>query len=119
MGGPKAPLSPQESVAAMRRLIETLVQINRVSSTTTTVANIRGEGNAAQFEATDLSIRHDFRVVPDSPWMRTGLYQQSNLSPRCRTGNWKKASRDGRPKHAPKDWNCRNCRSETKAGWPN
>jgi NAD(P)-dependent dehydrogenase (short-subunit alcohol dehydrogenase family) len=32
----------------------------------------------------------------------TGLCQQSNLSPQYRNGNWKKASRDGRPKHAPK-----------------
>ena len=35
MGGPKAPLSPQESVIAMRRLIETFsAQINWASSAT-------------------------------------------------------------------------------------
>jgi NAD(P)-dependent dehydrogenase (short-subunit alcohol dehydrogenase family) len=96
MGGPKAPLSPQESVAAMRRLIETLgpdqsgkfLQLRRLR-----ISVVKG---------TRRSLKPQIRVVPDSPWMRTGLYQQSNLSPRCRTGNWKKASRDGRPKHAPK-----------------
>jgi hypothetical protein len=29
---------------------------------------------------------------------RTGLWQQSNQSPVPRNGNWKKASRDRRPK---------------------
>ena len=43
MGGPKAPLFPQESVTAMLRLIETLAQINQASSRTTTVANIHGD----------------------------------------------------------------------------
>jgi NAD(P)-dependent dehydrogenase (short-subunit alcohol dehydrogenase family) len=43
MGGPDATLSPQQSVSAMRRLIETLGQMIRASSITTMVVNIRGE----------------------------------------------------------------------------
>jgi hypothetical protein len=38
---------------------------------------------------------------------RTGLWQQSNQSPLPRNGNWKKASRDRRPKPASKGPKCR------------
>jgi hypothetical protein len=48
-------------------------------------------------------------VAPDYPKgvPRTGLWQQSNQSPLPGNGNWKKASRDRRPKPAPKGPNCR------------
>ena len=41
--------------------------------------------------------------------LRTGLCQFSNQSPLPGNGNWKKASRDRRPKPAPKDGNARSC----------
>jgi hypothetical protein len=44
---PKAPLSAQENVASMRRLIDTPAQKIRASSMATTAANIRGEREGA------------------------------------------------------------------------
>ena len=63
MGGPKAPLSPQESVTA-------------ASSITTTVANIHGERSAAQSEATEMDTIPKSRPIPLEnrlPAERTGL----------------------------------------------
>jgi hypothetical protein len=79
MGGPKAPLSPQESVTAMRRLIDTFGPINRASSITMTVANIHGDRSAVQSEATD-----------------TRFQSRTRHADGCRNGNWKIASRDRR-----------------------
>jgi NAD(P)-dependent dehydrogenase (short-subunit alcohol dehydrogenase family) len=100
MGGPKAPLSPQESVTAMWRLIDTFGQINRASSTTTTAVNIRGERSAAQSEPTGVDTIPESRPTP-SDAIRTSLREKLNRSPLCRNGNWKIASRDRRPKPAP------------------
>jgi DNA invertase Pin-like site-specific DNA recombinase len=57
--------------------------------------------------------------VPLTDTMRTSLHKKSNQSPLCQNGNWKIASRDRRPKPAPKDRNARNCRPETEAHRPN
>jgi catechol 2,3-dioxygenase-like lactoylglutathione lyase family enzyme len=59
----------------------------------------------AQSEATEMDTIPESRPTP-SDAMRTSLREKSNRSPLCRNGNWKIASRDRRPKPAPKGPKC-------------
>jgi NAD(P)-dependent dehydrogenase (short-subunit alcohol dehydrogenase family) len=73
MGGPKAPLSPQESVTAMRR---------------------NQSGKFYNYDGREYREATDTRTMGA---VTTGLREKLNQFPPCRNGNWKIASRDSRP----------------------